>query len=247
MPAPEVLALALVAVLGSAAQTTTGFGVALPVAPVAFALLSPADAVLTVAASSLMHNVLVLATRHRRLDVRSGDTALLLALALPGLLLGALLVTHVAKAPMQLAVGVAILAAVRFRLHEPGRVTALANREAGIAVGGLAGFLTTTVGINGPPMVIWLRAREATLSQLRDTLAIVFLALNLAAIPTVATRGGTIPTAVVPALAAGLGLGHVLGLQAQRRLSTRVLDRALLAILVAAATASIIAALVALL
>jgi uncharacterized protein len=217
------------------------------VAPVAFALLSPADAVLTVAASSLMHNVLVVTTRHRRLETRTADSALLVAAALPGLLVGALVVSHVSKAPMQLAIGVAILAAVQFRVHEPGRVTALAHRGAGVPIGALSGLLTTTVGINGPPLVVWLRAREATLTQLRDTLAVVFFALNLAAIPSVATQGGTIPAIVVAALAAGQVTGHVLGLQAHRRLSTRTLDRALVAILVAAAVASVTAALIALL
>jgi hypothetical protein len=127
MPAPDILALPLVAILGSAAQSATGFGVALPAAPVAFALLAPADAVLTVAAASLMHNLLVLGTRNRRLAIRTGDAALLIGAALPGLILGALIVSRVSKPPMQLAVGIAILAAVLFRVHEPGRLAALST------------------------------------------------------------------------------------------------------------------------
>jgi uncharacterized membrane protein YfcA len=86
-----------------------------------------------------------------------------------------------------------------------------------------------------------LRARRATFTQLRDTLAIIFLTLNLAAIPSVASHGGTIPTTLLPSLAAGLAIGHVLGLQAHQRLPTRTLDRALIAILTAAASASILA------
>lgn len=237
----EILSLTLAAIVGSAAQTTTGFGVALPIAPLAFALLSPADAVITVATASLMHNLLVLATRHQRLAIRAGDGALLIAAALPGLVLGALIVSRAPKAPMQLAVGLAILLAVLFRLHEPGRLPALATRLAGVPVGLLAGALTTTVGINGPPLVIWLRARHATLTQLRDTLAIIFLALNLAAIPSIAAHGGTIPAEILPALAAGLITGHTLGLQAHQRLPTRALDRALIAILITVASASIFA------
>ena len=243
----ELVALGLVAILGSAAQSATGFGVALPLSPVAFALLSPADAVLTVAAGSLMQNVLVLVTRHRRLALRIGDAGVLIASALPGLFIGALVVSHASKAPMQLAVGVAILAAVFFRLHEPGRFAGIANREVGAGVGLLAGFLTTTVGINGPPLVTWLRARDATFTQLRDTLAIIFLTLNVAAIPNLTSRGGTIPAALVPALAVGLVVGHILGLEAHNRLSTQALDRALVVILTAAAVASIIGASVALL
>jgi uncharacterized membrane protein YfcA len=240
--APHVLELALVCVLGSAAQSATGFGVALPLSPVAFALMSPADAVLTVAAGSLMQNLLVLGTRRRRLAIRKGDAAVLIALAIPGLLIGAVVVSHASKPPMQLAVGVAILAAVLFRVHEPGRVRGIVSREAGGVIGLLGGFLTTTVGINGPPLVMWLRARDATFTELRDTLAALFLILNVAAIPSLATRGGTIPAVLVPALAAGLAVGHVLGLQAHDRLSTRALDRVLVAILTGAAVASIVGA-----
>jgi hypothetical protein len=245
--AADVLALAVAAVLGSAAQSATGFGVALPVAPVAFALLDPADAVLTVAAAALMQNVLVLVTRRRQLAVRRADAALLLVPALPALVAGALLVTHVSKPPMQLAVGLAILGAVGFRLHEPGRLAALSGPRAGAAIGALAGALTTTVGINGPPMVIWLRARRATLIELRDTLAVVFFALNLAAIPSLATRGGSIPAVLLPALAAALLAGHLLGLFAHARLAQRTLDRTLVAILTLAAAASVAAGLAGLL
>jgi uncharacterized membrane protein YfcA len=242
MSALDILSLTLAAIVGSAAQSATGFGVALPVAPIAFALVSPADAVITVAAASLMHNILVLATRHRRLTIRTGDAALLIGAALPGVILGALIVSHAPKAPMQLSVGLAILLAVLFRLHEPGRLTALASPAAGAATGIVAGALTTTVGINGPPLVVWLRARRATLAQLRDTLAIIFLTLNLAAIPSVAAQGGTIPSMLLPALAAGLLIGHILGLQAHQRIPTRALDQALVAILTAGGGAGILAA-----
>jgi uncharacterized membrane protein YfcA len=144
MSGPEIVAFALVAILGSAAQSATGFGVALPVSPLAFALLSPADAILTVAASSLMHNLLVLATRHRRLATRIGDTGLLIATGLPGLFVGALVVSRAPKPPMQLAVGLAIFASILFRLHEPGRLAALASRKAALTIGLLAGALTPT-------------------------------------------------------------------------------------------------------
>jgi hypothetical protein len=246
MAATSVLALALAALLGSAAQSATGFGVALAFAPVAFAVLEPADAVLTVAAVSLAHNVAVLLTRRRRLDIRLADAGLVIAAAIPGLFVGALIVAHVPKSPMQLSVGVAILAAVIFGLHQPGRVPALQPRLAGVPVGLLAGILTTTVGINGPPLVIWLRARGITVTQLRDTLAIIFMTLNLIAIPNLTAQGGSVPAAAILPISGGLLAGHVLGLTAHNRVSANKLDHALQAVLTAAAAASIIGALTAL-
>jgi uncharacterized membrane protein YfcA len=243
MPAGELIVLALVAVVGSAAQSATGFGFALPLAPVAFAFLSPPDAVLAVAAAAVMHNALVLTTRRRRLEIRGPDAALVIAAALPGLLLGAVIVSRVSKPPMQLAVGAAILLAVGLRLHEPGRLAAFARRRAGVPIGLLAGTLTTTVGINGPPIVIWLRARRVTLVQLRDTLALVFLAMNAAAVPSLIAGEGSIPAELPAALAAGLLAGHVLGVEAHRRFATETLDKVLVAILVVAGTGSILAGL----
>jgi hypothetical protein len=117
-----------------------------------------------------------------------------------------------------------------------GRLTALGTRRAGIPIGLIARALTTTVGVNGPPLVIWLRAQRATLIQLRDTLAIIFLTVNLAAIPSIATHGGTIPTALLPSVAADLIIGHV-----HQHLPTRTLDRTLITILTTTATASVLA------
>lgn len=219
-----------------------GFGIALPVSPVAFALLKPTDAVLTVEAVGLAQNLLVLLTRHRRLDIRGEDAVLLLGAAIPGVLLGALIITHVSKPPMQLVVGIALLVAVLFRVHEPGRAPVLQRRWAGAPVGLLAGALTTTVGINGPPLVIWLRARGVTLTQLRDTLAVVFLALSMVGIPSLAARGGSIPGIAIGPLAVGLLIGHVLGVTAHERVAVSRLERALAVVLAAAAVASIVAA-----
>jgi uncharacterized protein len=196
--------------------------------------------VLTLAAVGLTSNVLVLGARGRRRPVvRGRDAALLVGAALPGLALGAIAISHIAKPPLQFAVGVAILLAVALRLDAPGRLDA---RGFGLGAGLLSGALTTTVGINGPPLVIWLRARGATVTELRDTLAAVLLVLNSIAIVTLAARGGRIPAAPVPALAAGLVAGHLLGLEAHRRLSARTLERALAVVLSVAGVASIAAA-----
>lgn len=237
----ELAAIAAAAVIGAAAQSATGFGVALPLAPVLFAVAEPTDAVLMVLVGALGHNLLVLATRRRHLDLRRSDVAVLVAGAVPGLLIGSLLVTSLPKPAMQFAVGAAIALAVALRLHAPARAAGRQGPVTGAPVGFLAGLLTTTVGINGPPMVLWLRARGASIAQLRDTLAVVFLALNALAIPGVASQGGTVSTGALAALGAGLLVGHVAGMQAGTRLGSGRLEGALVALLVAAACASMAA------
>lgn len=237
----ELAAIAAAAVIGAAAQSATGFGVALLLAPVLFAVAEPPDAVLMVLVGALGHNLLIVVTRRRHLDVRRGDVAVLVAGAVPGLLIGALLVTSLPKPPLQFAVGAAIALAVALRLHAPARAAERQGWETGAPVGFLAGLLTTTVGINGPPMVVWLRASGAGFPQLRDTLAVVFLVLHVLAIPGVASQGGTVSTGALAALGAGLLVGHVAGMQAGTRLGSGRLEGALVALLVAAACASMAA------
>ena len=189
----QLVALALAALVGGAAQSATGFGVVLPLAPVMFALEDPPDAVLTIAIIALAHNMLIIATRRRALALRRRDAALLIAAALPGLVAGALVVDHLPKAALQIAVGVTLLAALAVRAHQPGRSRRLATTPAGAGIGLLSGTMTTTVAVNGPPLVIWLRARHATIAELRDTLAVIFFALNAVAIVNLALRGAATP------------------------------------------------------
>lgn len=237
----ELAAVAAAAVIGATAQSATGFGVALPLAPVLFAFADPPDAVLMVLMGALGHNLLVLATRRRHLDMRRDDVAVLVAGALPGLLIGALLVTSLPKPALQFAVGAAIALAVALRLHAPVAGAERQGLATGAPVGFLAGLLTTTVGINGPPMVVWLRARGADFARLRDTLAVVFLALNVLAIPGVASQGGSVSAGALGAIGGGLLVGHAAGLQAGARLGSGRLEGALVALLVAAACASMAA------
>ena len=237
----ELAAIGAAAVIGATAQSATGFGVALPLAPVLFAFAEPPDAVLMVLVGALGHNLLLLVTRHRHLDVLRGDAAVLVAAGVPGLLMGALLVTSLSKPALQFAVGAAIALAVALRLHAPAPAAERQGWETGAPVGLLAGLLTTTVGINGPPMVLWLRAGGAGLAQLRDTLAVVFLVLHVLAIPVVASRGATVSAGALAAIGAGLLVGHVAGMQAGSRLGSGRLEGALVALLLATACASMAA------
>ena len=235
----ELGAIAAAATIGATAQSATGFGVALPLAPVLCAVAHPPDAVLMVLVGALTHNLLVLVTRHRHLDLRRGDATVLATAGVPGLLIGALLVTHLSKPALQFAVGAAIALALALRLQAP--TAKHQSWKTGTPVGFGSGVLTTTVGINGPPMVLWLRAGGAGPAQLRDTLAAVFLVLHVLAIPIVASRGAGVDPGALAALGTGLLVGHVAGMYAGARADSRRLEAALTALLVAAACASMAA------
>jgi uncharacterized protein len=228
------LAILWLAVIGSAAQSATGFGLALLVAPIFVAFLAPESAVLGIAIVSLIHNLLVVGSRHKRLLIRRKQFILIIAAAAPGLLLGSLIVTQLSKPVMQLTVGFTILTAVALRTHVPNRFPILQTTGAGATAALLCGTLTTTVGVNSPPLVIWLRARKHSMTQLRDTLCLVFLTLNIATIPSLLSIGGEVSLPAVSATVIGLILGHPIGMFANKYLNQQLLQKTVTALLLLA-------------
>lgn len=190
----SLLIVALASFVAAAIQSTSGFGFALIAGPVFFAVLEPQEAVASVLALASVVTVAVLVGEGRSTEIRRRDLAIPLVLAVPGLGLGVLLLRAVDKGPLQIAVGVAVIAAVALIArpqtshdYSPDGVRAPAL-DSGLGV--TVGVLTTTTGVNGPPLLLWLLAKGATPVEVRDTLAFAFAALNLAGLATVVVAGG---------------------------------------------------------
>jgi len=214
----------------------TGFGGALVLAPALFATMDPPQAVVVAALVGVVQSGVM--AFHGRAEVLREELRRLLLPALPGLFLGAV-VLRLASAPtLRVAVGVAVLAAVVAQRALGGLSL---SRHVAAPVGFLTGALTTSVTINGPAMVLYLRGRRATPVQTRATLAAAFLALGAAAaVPLAAT--GTLqapPLAALLTLAVVFPLGLAAGLRVAPRISDRVHARASTVLLVALGAASI--------
>jgi uncharacterized membrane protein YfcA len=167
--------------------------------------------------------------------------------AVPGIVAGVLVLAVVSKAALQLAVGVGVLAAVALQvLRRPVPGRPLPSRGATLGVGLLAGLLTTTTSTNGPPLVLWLERRQVPPAVMRDTLAALFLALNLlgAAVLTASGRAGQAlrPDVLLVLLAAAV-VGHVAGRRLFHLLDVRRFRVAGLTLSALAGVASIVAAL----
>ena len=82
-------------------------------------------------------------------------------------------------------------------------------------MGFASGALTTSISVNGPPMVLWLEAHRVRPVEFRATLAASFLALNLAGAGVLLAAEGHAglrprrPAAASPLVAAGYALGAV--------------------------------------
>jgi uncharacterized membrane protein YfcA len=199
------------------------------------------EAVVTLLALGLALNLLVL-LEGGRVDIWA-LTPVLLA-ALPGLALGALLLSELSKSALQVAVGVAVIAAAAWQLgrRRAGRER---HRPPAWATGLASGVLTTSISVSGPPIVLWLEAREVRPEEFRATLAASFLALNLTGgVVVLAAEGSAAFDAGVagPLLALVVG-GYALGAVAFRRLDAERFFALALALVACAGVASVAAGL----
>lgn len=202
-----LLAVALAVIAGTAAQSVTGFGFALLVVPVLSVVADPQTAVV-VMTSIGVPMTLANALRWRR-DLERRSFLVVTAAAFLGMPFGTLLLTRADERTLTLVVGVTVLAftVALWRGLElpPGRTTEL---TAGVASGALA----TSVGTNGPPLVVAFHATGMAPEPFRATLAAAFAVQGSVALATFWAAGLVdadvgrawlvgIPAAVVGALA----------------------------------------------
>lgn len=240
--------LALTAVfVGACVQSASGFGFALVAAPALLAVTSPGEAVLALLLLGPVLNLLLLYGERRPRQVRGEDVRLLLATAVPGLLLGALAVSTLPKESLQVTAGVVVLAGAAAEAR-PARSGRSVGRASGYGVGLLSGALTTATAVNGPPIALWLRARGATPAELRDSIGASLLALSVLGLPALALLGALEPpstrsAAALIGLLAATVAGHRVGRAAFARLDRRPFDRVVLVIVIVAGAASVVAGL----
>jgi uncharacterized protein len=201
-----VAAACVSVVLGTMLQAATGFGFSLIAAPLVFAALDAEPAVALLLILGLEVNLLTLATERRRPRPLGRSTALLLAAAAPGALIGVVVLRTLPEAALQIAVTLGVIGTLLARQVRSAHVPALL---AGFA----AGALTTSTSTNGPPMLLHLLGRGARPEQVRDTLTVCFVGLaGIGAVALVATGSFTFPDAaltlgLLPAVAAA----HLVG------------------------------------
>ncbi len=196
-------------------------GFALVLTPVLFAFLPPAGAILTVTALGLALSLLILLAERRRPHLACAQIAPILAAAVPGTICGVLLLRAVPKPALQVGVGVAVIAATLLHVRASRVVAGQGRMLSRLAVGLLTGALTTSAGISGPPLALWLSRRGLTAAELRDTLSVMFLGIgaiaSLALVPVL--RHAQLDP---PLLGVALGCvlaGHALGSRMFARLT----------------------------
>lgn len=231
------MSLVLAAVFaGALVQAVTGLGFALVAAPALLALLEPRVAIVALVPLAAIVSVFVLAERR---PVRWDVVRTLLLSAAPGAVAGVLVLRAAPADALRVAVGVAVLAAVALRARgRPPRVPA-----PGPVVGLVAGAMTTSVGVNGPPMALYMTRVGLAPAEVRSTLAACFLGLGAMAAaalaPLVPDAVAELDPVLMAAAAGAVVLGNLAGRFVFARLHPERYEPALLAVLTAAGLASI--------
>jgi len=230
-----MLLAAFAALAGAAVQSATGLGFALVLSPALFVVMDPAEAVTAILLLSAALCALVLVESRHVTTHRLGR---LLVPALPGLGVGVLVLSALSKEPLQVGVGVVVIAAAARQLWHPAAITFPAW-----VAGGLSGALTTSISINGPPLALWLESQRVPPPVFRATLAAAFLILDVVGAGAIVSSEGadTIDLGVLGPLVACVAAGYALGAVAFRRLDGERFSAVVLRIVICTGLASVAA------
>jgi uncharacterized membrane protein YfcA len=193
---------------GAALQSATGFGFSLIAAPLAFAVLEPAEAVGLLTLLGTEVNLLTLVGERRRPQPVWRESLLIVGGAIPGAVAGVAVLRALDPVALQVAVSVGVVATLIARRLAAGRTTpGWAAPIAGFTAGGL----TTSTTTSGPPMLVYLLGRELTPAQLRDTMPVCFLGLSALALLATRTHGAVPDATLVAILVPVVAVSHVAG------------------------------------
>lgn len=166
---------ALAILVGTVLQRVSGTGVGLVCAPVLALLLGSAQGVLVSNATTTISGLLIgWSVRH---DVDRRRAAVICASAVPGAVLGALVVRDLSAAWLQVVIGGIVLLAIVTSVALP-RLPHWPGRAAEVAAGVVGGLFNTTAGVAAPAMVVYSRLARWEQRSMAATLQPIFMTMG---------------------------------------------------------------------
>lgn len=238
--AATLAAVALIVALAATVQLAAGFGFGLAAVPLLALVIDAHEAVVVALALATITNGLQAWTGRR--DGDRGVAARLLAGAAVGLPVGLVVFLGLDERALAAFIGVAVLVAVVMI----GLGLDLRHAGPGLDVAGglVAGAMTMSTGVSGPPLVFVLQARHFDAVRFRATITAVFFVLDVVSVGVFTATGdldGGVAAAVAVALP-GLALGAATGLYLRRHLDARRFRALVLVLLTAAGASAILSA-----
>ena len=240
LDAASLIGAALAVALAAIVQLAAGFGFGLTAVPLLSIAVGAHDAVVVALFLATFTNAFQAWTGRR--DTDRPVAARLLAGAAIGLPIGFLVYQLVDDRVLRVVIGCSVLVAVVVI------ALGLDLRHAGpgldAAGGALAGALTMSSGVNGPPLVFVLQARHFDQHRFRATVTTVFVVLDIVAVVTFAVTGDLDADVLLTVVASlpGLAVGAVIGIAMRRHLDPRRFRALVLVLLVVAGTSTLVSA-----
>ncbi len=237
MSASQIALLAVILTVSGFVSGVSGFGYALAATPLCSIVISPSKAVILITLCGLTPAVQNFLTFRREID-RPVATRMTIS-SLVGMPLGLLVLETVGDVPLRLTIGVVTGAVALLMLS--GVQLRRANATSDVLLGFASGVLNTSVGTNGPPIVINLRAHQLSIGRFRGTISTLFVTAQIVATVLFAARGRIHLELVVLALAVvPVQTLFILGGQrVSKRLAQRRFDRLVVGLLLVSGAAAI--------
>ncbi|MFC2001033.1 sulfite exporter TauE/SafE family protein [Chloroflexota bacterium] len=234
---------AFIVLLGAFIRSVSGFGYALVVTPLLMLVIEPKSVVVINIIISITMNAMILFHMRGHVDLKRA--ALISLGSLPGILLGASLLSRLDPSVIKLAIAILVIPFSILLLLGHSRQfkrDALGNVIAGF----MGGIFSASTSLGGPPVVLFLLNQGLTKERFVGTLAAYFLFTCIVSTCTFASLGMITTDLLIKAaiLLPPLWLGTYLGIKVLPRINPTLFRRIASAIVFAAALAIIITILI---
>jgi uncharacterized membrane protein YfcA len=206
----EIAAFVIIILAASTLQTSTGFGFSIMATPFLLVIFEPAEAIQINLILSLVISIALM--RNISKDIDYGILKRLIAGSLAGLPIGMVIFLIIDIDRLKLIVSLMIVALTimlifRFRISQ--------NKRRDLATGGLSGTFTTSMGMPGPPLLLYFSGTDTQKAKLRGTTLAFYLFIYFFSLVIQIIFAGTNKTAwissglALPLVFIGLFLGQI--------------------------------------
>lgn len=207
----EIIAFFIIVLIASVLQTSTGFGFSILATPFLLLIFEPIEAIqINLILSLIISSALIMKIRR---DIDFAILRRFVVGSVTGLPIGIMLFLLIDINRLKMGVSLIILVLtimliLKFRIIQ--------NEKRDLLVGGLSGSFTTSIGIPGPPLLLYFSGTDTQKEKLRGTTLAFYLFIYFVSLIIQVTFAGTNKTIWVSSLWAlplvfvGLYVGQLL-------------------------------------
>ncbi|WP_210364280.1 sulfite exporter TauE/SafE family protein [Bacillus sp. REN3] len=207
----DIFLFIVIILAASILQTSTGFGFSILATPFLLLLFEPRAAIQINLVLSLVISIALIRTIRKDIDYAVLKRFLLGSIA--GLPIGISIFLFIDLLKLKLAIsmiiiGLTIMLILKFRIKQ--------NKRRDFLIGGFSGSLTTSIGMPGPPLLLYFSGTDAQKEKVRGTTLGFYLVIYFISLLIQVIFAGTSKTvwifsgAALPLVLIGLYLGQLL-------------------------------------